>query len=857
MKISSISWKFFVSKKGRSFFSVLGISLGIMMLIISQILLFTVEKSNEESVKQKYGDYDMLAGYQTSKDHLSNEDISFINKIPGVKKSSPLLYPYLGNKDTHSALLGMPMYVGLKNDSLSKEHPFSNIGKGHFPQENEVVLPVRYVKSHGLKIGSTIAMSFPPNGKKKVKISGTFNETEKLDYIALFNYRWLSQVTSHENKTTVVMLKLSSRSYVENISESLKEKFSNIYIDGRKEMDKEKENIGGLKPFIHILTSGSIIGSILIVISTLQMAIQERQRDLATLRLLGAKKIQIFTLIFVESLIIGILASIVSLGLGTQIAFLSENFVQHLMNVQIAEVIIPWKSVIISAIIGVVLTILSGVIPAYNAMKLPPIAAYRQSSQGLQKLNPLITIAGLIFLSLSCLIGFLNYFYIHGLKWIYLLTGITFFISMFLNIPLVLKTMTRLFTLIAKPIVGSEGYISGQNVLRQIKRNIQISSILVLAFTIGFTGYMLFSSVVRQSEQTIRDEHLTDYTIRSGESTLEPGFSNELVNQLNKINGLRYISVPTSVFGLTLNLDPKHASKWNGQLFSVNGQQQAHLNLGAIDMKKANTFKSINVLEGTIHQNALRDNGVVITKDIKDLGYKLGDTIQIGRYDDVLKGDKGHSFRIIGVIKDMPLTPGDEYKIYTDPINLQRYFHLNKVQQIQYNIVNKNKTKEIQNQVETLLKNPSFSNTVLYDRAQELQKLKNEATQRMLILLIVVILMTSIALIGLMNSMTSSFQERKREFAVLRAIGSRKKQIIRLALLEGIIVTLSGGIVGIITGLIVGYNVLAGLEAEYYILPTVFVLIGLFVSPLIGILSTIFPSIWISKMNVINNLPEG
>ncbi|MCI0768215.1 FtsX-like permease family protein [Bacillus sp. TL12] len=856
MKMPSISWRFFTSKKGRSFFSVLGISLGVMMLIISQILLYTVEKSNEKSVKQKFGNYDMLAGYQTNEFQLSKQDISFIDAVPGVVQSSPLLYPYLGKNNPQSELLEMPTYVGLKDDSLSKEHPFLNIGEGAFPKQDEVVLPVRYLKAQGLKIGSIIEMPFPPNGKKKVRVSGTFSQKEKLDYIALFDYDWLSQATSNENKTTVVMLKLSSRSYIETVSKNLKEKFPDIYVDGRKGMDKEKENIGGLKPFIYILTIGSIIGSILIVISTLQMAIQERQRDLATLRLLGAQRAQLFTLILVESLIIGILASIVSVGLGTQAASLSKGFVEQLMNVHIFEIIIPWNSVIISAIAGILLTILSGIVPAYSAMKLPPIAAYRQSEQVSERLNPWITIGGLVLLILSFLIAASNYFYLNGPSWVYLLTGGIFFISMFLNIPLVIRIMVKLFTLIAKPILSSEGYISGQNVLRQMKRNIQIASILVLALIIGFTGYMLFGSIVHQAEQTIRSERLTSYTILSSESSLEPGFSSELADQVKKIDGIQSITVPTSVFGLTLNLDQDYARKWKGQLFHVNGQQQAHLNLGAMDMKTASEFKPIYVLEGTIDQNALRNNGVVITKDMKDLGYKLGDTIQIGRYDEVLKGDKGHSFQIVGIIRNMPLSPDDEYKIYTDAVNLERYFHINKIQQIQYNIIKKNKAKDIQNKVETLLKNPSFSNTVLYDRAQELQKLKTQATQRMLILLIIVILMTSIAFIGLMNSMASCLQERKREFAVLRAIGSRKKQVVRLALLEGIIVTMSGGIVGIITGVALGYHVLAGLEAEHYILPIPLILIGLFASPLIGALSTLFPSIWISKMDLIKTLRE-
>ncbi|REK57208.1 MAG: hypothetical protein C6P36_08730 [Geobacillus sp.] len=82
MNIMKLAWKFFVSKKSRAFFSILGVTLGVMLLVISQILILTVERSNEYTLREKYGNYDMLVGYQTDKHHLTEDDITFINQIP-------------------------------------------------------------------------------------------------------------------------------------------------------------------------------------------------------------------------------------------------------------------------------------------------------------------------------------------------------------------------------------------------------------------------------------------------------------------------------------------------------------------------------------------------------------------------------------------------------------------------------------------------------------------------------------------------------------------------------------------------------------------------------------------------------
>ncbi|MDZ4907422.1 ABC transporter permease, partial [Clostridium perfringens] len=59
-----------------------------------------------------------------------------------------------------------------------------------------------------------------------------------------------------------------------------------------------------------------------------------------------------------------------------------------------------------------------------------------------------------------------------------------------------------------------------------------------------------------------------------------------------------------------------------------------------------------------------------------------------------------------------------------------------------------------------------------------------------------------IAGIGLMNMMYTSVSERTREIGIKRALGARKKDIRREFLIEGIVITIMGGIIGYILGII-------------------------------------------------------
>ncbi|MBA4601461.1 FtsX-like permease family protein [Thermoactinomyces sp. AMNI-1] len=102
--------------------------------------------------------------------------------------------------------------------------------------------------------------------------------------------------------------------------------------------------------------------------------------------------------------------------------------------------------------------------------------------------------------------------------------------------------------------------------------------------------------------------------------------------------------------------------------------------------------------------------------------------------------------------------------------------------------------------------------------------------------------------------MASSLRERNREFAVLRALGNRPNQVVGLALLEGIIISLAGGLIGIISGLVFGYHILAGLDANEYLFPGQIVFIQLIISPLISLAAAWIPSIWISRRNLLKAL---
>lgn len=110
-----------------------------------------------------------------------------------------------------------------------------------------------------------------------------------------------------------------------------------------------------------------------------------------------------------------------------------------------------------------------------------------------------------------------------------------------------------------------------------------------------------------------------------------------------------------------------------------------------------------------------------------------------------------------------------------------------------------------------------------------------------------------IAGIGVMNMVYTSVSERTLEIGIKRALGARKKDIKREFLLEGIMITFSGGFIGYILGMVIAFIASFFLELTVRPSPTT-AIIAVSISIVIGITSSIFPAQKAANKNTIDIL---
>lgn len=130
--------------------------------------------------------------------------------------------------------------------------------------------------------------------------------------------------------------------------------------------------------------------------------------------------------------------------------------------------------------------------------------------------------------------------------------------------------------------------------------------------------------------------------------------------------------------------------------------------------------------------------------------------------------------------------------------------------------------------------------------------LQNKAVVYMAAILISLITLT-VAAINLMNIMLVSVTQRKREIGTRMAIGANKRNIVLQFLMEAILVSQLGGLLGVLLGLGIG-NIIGLLMDSPFTIPWGWILFALVLTLLTGIISGIYPAIKASRLNPIDAL---
>ncbi|MGH3026766.1 MAG: ABC transporter permease, partial [Gaiellaceae bacterium] len=134
-----------------------------------------------------------------------------------------------------------------------------------------------------------------------------------------------------------------------------------------------------LQKFLLAFGGIALFVGIFVIANTLSITIAQRAREFGTLRTLGATRRQVLTSVILEAFIIGVLASIVGLFCGLGLAKgLNSLFKSAGIDLPQAGTVFATRTIVVSLVVGTLVTLLASLMPAIRATRVEPIAAVRE-----------------------------------------------------------------------------------------------------------------------------------------------------------------------------------------------------------------------------------------------------------------------------------------------------------------------------------------------------------------------------------------------------------------------------------------------------------------------------------------------
>ncbi len=390
----SLAYKYLKSRRKEKFISLISIIsiIGIVIGVMTLIVVISVMDGFDHSLREKIISINSHIIVLKYGDDISNYKklIPKINEIKHVKDAEPFIFKQamLSNKGLVS---GVVIRGILPQSKILKKV----LKKGKLNENNSIVVGKELADNLGIVIGDTIKMISPfgrltPMGiipkMKKFKVTGIF-QSGMYDYDSSMAFISIKEAQSFFNmKEKVTGIEV----FVDDVYKVKKiEKLINLKLKypfwTRTWMEMNKNLFSAMK--LERITMFIILTLIILVAafniaSTLIMIILEKNRDIAILKSIGAKKRDIMDIFIIKGLIIGITGTVIGTILGCGICVLLKKYQfihlpKDVYYITTLPVDINIFYILLIFVSSISLSFLATIYPAIQASKLKPAEVLR------------------------------------------------------------------------------------------------------------------------------------------------------------------------------------------------------------------------------------------------------------------------------------------------------------------------------------------------------------------------------------------------------------------------------------------------------------------------------------------------
>ena len=764
---------------------------------------------------------------------ISDTLLPKVAAVPGVAASEGLVGGYAQFVDKHGKAIttgGAPTLGTTFGDKpeLSALHPVS----GHGPTgPTEVAMDEGTATKYGFAVGDRVKVLLP-GPPETFTISGIvrFGSADNLGgaTLAAFTLPTAQKLFHVEGRVDTIEVATASgadKAAVERDIAKILPKGVEV-VSAQKVADEQSSAINDALGFFSTALLVFALISLFVggftILNTFSITVGQRTRELALLRIVGASRGQVFRSVMLEALVIGLLASLVGLGLGVAMAVGLEALLKAFgISLPEGALIFAPRTVVVGLVVGVGVTVVSAVSPARRAVRIAPIAALQGVQAGTEgnSLRRTVVGAGFGLLGAAALTIGLTAPQISLVG----LGAFLIFIGVGMLSPLVARPMSSVLGRPLARLRGVPGRLGRQNSMRSPRRTAQTAAALMVGLALVSTIAVFGASLSKSATSSVSDAIAADYIVMASSQGGPPtGFS---ASATQTAAGLPGVAVASAIYA---------------------GQAKIAKSvtfIGGIAPKDVGSTVTLRMDQGdgpaALAAGDLLVDTTTATRDKLHVGDRLPVTFaETGRT----------TLRIGGIFK--PNIILGSYLVSRETFT--RHFAASTLPIVLLIKTSSPATPVMTTELSKGL--ADYPNLTVQTRAEYEKTQEAQVNQLLGLVYALLALAIVVALIGIVNTLMLSVFERTREIGLLRAVGMSRRQVRTMIRSEAVILSVFGAVIGIVVGTGLGIALVTSLKEQGFtdlVVPWANMIVFLVLAGLLGLIAASWPARRAAKLNIL------
>ena len=548
----------------------------------------------------------------------------------------------------------------------------------------------------------------------------------------------------------------------------------------KEDQQDVKDDMSFFNVFLLVFAGIALFVGSFIIYNSFSILVAQRRKEMALLRAIGAGRKQVMSSVMVEAGAVGLVASIAGLAVGVGVAFGLKQMLSAMgIDLPGGSLIVGTRTVVMSLIAGVGVSLASAVLPARRASKVPPVAALREVALDHSGSSRRRLVAGLTVTGGGVAAMAAGLFGGAGLAPVGL-GAVLVFVGVAVLGPILARPLSRLIGAPLPRLRGVAGNLARENAMRNPKRTSTTAAALMIGVAlVGFIT-ILASSTSASVAESVDRTFTGDLVVTSGVQGIG-GLTPDVAEQIAALPEIDAAS------GLRIG-----AARVDGAGAQVYG----------IDATSIQRIVDLDVAQGSMDQ--LGSGTIAVLDSTAEAhGWGLGTIVPV-------------EFAMTGTQQLTIAAIFDEADVIGEYVVGLDTYEANVADQFDFEVlVNAAEGVSLDTAKAAVTGvTDGYPQATVQDREEYKQAQTDEIGMILNLIYALLGLAVFIALLGIANTLALSIFERTRELGLLRAIGMTRQQLRATVRWEAMIIALLGTTLGLTIGVGFGWAIVKALEDQ-------------------------------------------